>query len=91
MRIGVIGIIALMFAAVTQAVAEDTATAQPTPAEPTAAAPYLTPEQRPDVGNPEPRAAEGSVAFETDRADVSRNPRFEGHSLLGTRDPRRSS
>jgi hypothetical protein len=48
MRIGVIGIIALMLAAVTQAVAEDTATAQPTPAE--AAAPYLTHEQRPDVG-----------------------------------------
>ena len=50
MRIGVIGIIALMLAAVTQAVAEDTATAQPTPAEPTAVAPYLKPEQRPDIG-----------------------------------------
>jgi acid phosphatase (class A) len=69
MRIGVIGIIALMLAAVTQSVAEDTATAQPTPAEPTAVAPYLKPEQRPDIGAILSLAPQkGSVAFETDRA-----------------------
>jgi hypothetical protein len=67
MRIGVICIIALMLAAVTQAVAEDTATAQPTPAEPTAVAPYLKPEQRPDIGAILSLAPQkGSVAFETD-------------------------
>ncbi|MFZ0260212.1 MAG: hypothetical protein WAL36_09595, partial [Pseudolabrys sp.] len=63
MRIGVIGIIALML------VAEDTATAQPTPAEPTAVAPYLKPEQRPDIGAILSLAPQkGSVAFENDRA-----------------------
>ena len=64
MRIGVIGIIALML------VAEDTATAQPTPAEPTAVAPYPeTGTASGYRGNPRVLAPQkGSVAFETDRA-----------------------